>query len=95
LLGGALRRRFQEAERLDEHRARAPHFPGDPQHRRLLLGVVKADDQRRRVGLDAFEPGEEIHVPPVAAEFSVGHGFEADRLLALDRLPDRGGLDLP
>ena len=44
-------------------------------------------------GADPADRGEEVEVPPVAAELAVGHGGQADRFLLGDECGDRLVLD--
>ncbi len=74
----------------------------DTQHHRLGLHALELDLALAEISLDAVEFAEKVVVPEGAAEFAVGHGLEADVLLALDDLFDlpvfdrfeRGGVDL-
>jgi hypothetical protein len=85
---GPRRYGVEEAEVVDHDRLAVAQLPGERRNRRLLLGAAEL---RSRVlpQRHALETGEEIEVPPVAAEFAVGDRGEADRLLSCDRLADR------
>ena len=62
---------------------------------RLRLGLDALElDRRRADQVDALQPGEEIEMPPGAAEFAVGRELEPDLLLLLDDLLDLAVFDL-
>ena len=67
---------------------------GHPHGPRLGLDAVKLDSLLGVVTFDAFEPFEEVEMPPGAPELAIGRGSEADLLLAGDDLADFPVLDL-
>jgi len=93
--------RLQELEMLEMRMAGEIDLAGDLD--RLVLGfdALELDAGRGGDRFDAFQPFEEIEMPPGAAEFTVGREPEADVLLLLDDALDlavfdrleRGGVD--
>src|SRR4051794_18816103 len=57
--------------------------------------VAEPDRQPLICPGDPADPVDEVHMPGAAAEFAVGHAFQADLLLHLDDIADRGVLDAP
>ena len=83
----------------DHARLRPPQLAGDEHGRRLRVGALEL---RVEVGialvaleLDAVEAGEEVDVPPVAAELAVGDRRQAQVLLQLHDLADQAVFRLP
>ena len=59
----------------------------------LGLRALELQALRHAHQLDAVEPGQEIVMPPRAAELAIGHRLQADRLLLGHELRDLGVLD--
>ncbi len=102
IFGVTLQCAFKELEMLDHRMAGEVDLAVDPDGLVLGLDAMEFDAGRGGDRRDAFEPAEEIEMPPGAAEFAVGGELQADLGLLLDDLLDlavfdrfqRGGGDL-
>src|SRR6476469_97085 len=85
---------LQEFEMLDHRMIGEPDLAGHADRARLRLYALELDAVVELVNLDIVHHPVEIEVPPRAAEFAVGDGFQADLFLLLDDLDDLAVLDL-
>src|SRR5262249_41211897 len=93
-LGDGARVRLQEFEMLDHRLAGKAELPDDPDALRLGLHALELDAVVELVELDAVQHGEEVEMPPRAAEFAVGRKLQSNLRLLLDQVPDLAILDL-
>ncbi len=84
---------LQELEVLDHRMVGEPDLAGDLDRARLGLHALELDAVVELVDLDVVQHPVEVEMPPGAAEFAVGDGFEPDLFLLLDDLDDLAVLD--
>jgi len=92
-LGGAGRDRLQEPERVHEDRRGPAHARGDceigPREVHVARAPVEGHRQLAPLAGEPAEPGEEVHVPGLAAHLAVGDALEPGLLLQTDRVANR------
>jgi hypothetical protein len=85
---------LEKFEVIDHRMNRETDLSGDLDGQRLGLHALELDAMVELIDLDIVHHPVEVEMPPGAAEFTVGDGFQADLFLLLDDLDDLAILDL-